>query len=77
MLRRLSPVETIGGGVVLDPLWPPIRRGREDSVPLLDRLERGTLADRIVLWVEQSRDSGAGEDELEGLLSHGRHATSA
>jgi len=28
VLRRLSPVETVGGGVVLDPLWPPIRRGR-------------------------------------------------
>ncbi|MDQ6892707.1 MAG: selenocysteine-specific translation elongation factor [Acidobacteriota bacterium] len=64
VLRRLSPVETIGGGVVLDPLWPPIRRGREEAIPLLDRLEKGTLPDRIVLWVEQGRDSGAGEEEL-------------
>ena len=26
VVRRLSPVETIGGGAILDPLWPPIRR---------------------------------------------------
>ncbi|HEY6050116.1 MAG TPA: SelB C-terminal domain-containing protein, partial [Thermoanaerobaculia bacterium] len=64
VLRRLSPVETIGGGVVLDPLWPPVRRGREEAIPLLDRLEKGALSDRIALWVEQSRDSGAGDEEL-------------
>jgi selenocysteine-specific elongation factor len=64
VLRRLSPVETIGGGVVLDPLWAPVRRSREDAVPLLDRLENGALPDRIALWVEQSREGGAGEEDL-------------
>ena len=64
VLRRLSPVETIGGGVVLDPLWLPVRRSREDAIPLLDRLENGGLPERIALWVEQSREAGAGEEDL-------------
>ncbi|HYK41748.1 MAG TPA: SelB C-terminal domain-containing protein, partial [Thermoanaerobaculia bacterium] len=64
VLRRLSPVETIGGGIVLDVLWPPVRRSREDALPLLDRLEKGSLPERIALWVEQSREAGAGEEEL-------------
>ena len=63
VVRRLSPVETIGGGVVLDPLWPPIRKIRE-AIPDLDRLEKGALSDRVALWVEQSREAGAGEEEL-------------
>jgi selenocysteine-specific elongation factor len=63
VVRRLSPVETIGGGVILDPLWPPIRKTR-DAIPDLDRLEKGALSDRVALWVEQSREAGAGEEEL-------------
>src|SRR5262249_45629555 len=64
VLRRLSPVETIGGGVVLDPLWPPVRRSGETARPLLDRLESGSLSDRVELWVEQARERGAGEGAL-------------
>ncbi len=64
VLRRLSPVETIGGGVVLDPLWPPVGRRRAEELPRLDRLERGDLAERGVLWVEQARERGAGEEDL-------------
>ena len=64
VLRRLSPVETIGGGVVLDPLWPLSRRQTEAGRELLDRLEGGSLSDRIVLWIEQARERGAGEEGL-------------
>ena len=64
VLRRLSPVETIGGGVVLDPLWPPARRGRGDAAALVARLEAAALSERIVLWVEQGREAGAGEEAL-------------
>jgi selenocysteine-specific elongation factor len=64
VLRRLSPVETIGGGVVLDPLWPPVRRGRGEAAVLVARLETAALSDRIVLWVEQGREAGAGEEAL-------------
>jgi len=64
VLRRLSPVETIGGGVILDALWPPVGRVRLEDVERLDRLESGDLTERCVLWVEQSRERGAGEEEL-------------
>ena len=42
IVRRLSPVQTIGGGVVLDPL-PAAPRGRlsDGEIAALDRLESG------------------------------------
>ena len=63
VLRRLSPVETIGGGVVLDPLWPPVRRATPEALALLNPLD-GSLADKLLAWVEQGREGGAGEDSL-------------
>ncbi len=65
VVRRLSPVETIGGGVVLDPR-PAAVRGRADEArrQALDRLEHGSLGDRLVLWIEEAREHGAAEDDL-------------
>ncbi len=31
---------------------------------MLDRLESGALADRLVLWIEESREHGVDEEEL-------------
>jgi selenocysteine-specific elongation factor len=65
VVRRLSPVETIGGGVVLDPLpMPWRRRSGADAVKALGALESGSLGDRLLLWVEQARERGASEEEL-------------
>ena len=65
VLRRLSPVETIGGGVVLDPLAPRLsRRTPAENRAALDVLESGSLPDRLVLWVEQGRERGADEPTL-------------
>ena len=65
VIRRLSPVETIGGGVVLDPLSPRWTRARaEQNRAGLDVLERGTLAERLTLWVSQQRAAGADEETL-------------
>ena len=65
VVRRLSPVRTIGGGVILDPL-PARRRGRgtAEAVEALDRLESGSLSERLVLWIEEARERGADEDSL-------------
>jgi len=64
VVRRLSPVETIGGGVLLDPLLPRIsRRMLPEALGWLDRLESG-LSEKLGLWIEQARESGAGEEEL-------------
>ncbi len=63
VLRRLSPVETIGGGVVLDPLWPPIRRATPEALGQLEPLD-GSLGDKLLAWVEQGREAGGGEEAL-------------
>jgi len=41
ILRRLSPVTTIGGGGVLDPLAPKHRAKAHGVIPLLETIERG------------------------------------
>ena len=65
VLRRLSPVTTIGGGIVLDPLSPPLGRRRASEVSdLLDRLESASLGEKLELWIEQAREGGVSEDEL-------------
>ncbi len=65
IVRRLSPVQTIGGGVVLDPL-PAAPRGRpsDADAALLDRLESGTLAERLEIWIAAARERGIGEEAL-------------
>jgi selenocysteine-specific elongation factor len=63
VVRRLSPVETIGGGTVLDPLWPPVRRAAPEILGELDRLD-GSLSEKLLAWVEQAREAGAGEETL-------------
>jgi len=63
VVRRLSPVETIGGGVVLDPLWPAVRRATPEVMADLGRLD-GSLAEKLLAWVAQGREEGAGEEAL-------------
>ena len=65
VVRRLSPVQTIGGGVVLDPLPAPLR-GRLDAArrEALDRVEQGPLAERLLAWVEEGREHGASDEAL-------------
>jgi selenocysteine-specific elongation factor len=63
VVRRLSPVETIGGGAVLDPLWPPVRRATPEALVNLGRLD-GSLAEKLLAWVDQAREEGAGEESL-------------
>ena len=65
VLRRMSPVSTIGGGVVLDPLAPPLaRRPAAEVSALLDRLEHGSLEERLGLWIGEKREAGASEGDL-------------
>jgi selenocysteine-specific elongation factor len=65
VIRRLSPVETIGGGAVLDPS-PAAARGRVDAgrKDRLARLESGSAGDRLLVWVEESRERGVSDEEL-------------
>jgi len=67
VVRRLSPVETIGGGVVLDPSPPAAAaRGRTDAArrERLARLESGAASERLLVWIEEARERGASDEEL-------------
>jgi selenocysteine-specific elongation factor len=54
---------TIGGGIVLDPLWPPVRRSTPEALAQLDRLD-SDLPGKLLAWIEQGREAGAGEEAL-------------
>jgi len=43
VLRRLSPVETIGGALIIDPAASPMRRSDHDRMMVLDAALRGDL----------------------------------
>jgi selenocysteine-specific elongation factor len=65
VVRRLSPVSTIGGGLILDPRPSPFReKDAEARRRTLDRLEDGVLADRLVLWIDEARDHGVDDEDL-------------
>ena len=65
VVRRLSPVETIGGGIVLDPEAPALRgRPGTDALAALAVLETGSLGDLLSWWVEQARERGVSEEDL-------------
>jgi selenocysteine-specific elongation factor len=61
ILRELSPEQTMGGGVVLDPAW---RRRRGGALaPALGRLSGGD-SDALLLWTEERGEAGASAAEL-------------
>ena len=51
VLRFESPVETIGGGIVLDPEAAPIKQATSDIADLLEKLEQGNARERIAAAV--------------------------
>jgi selenocysteine-specific elongation factor len=57
IIRRFSPVATIGGGAVLDPLAPLHRRKDTNVLPLLATLERGDK-DAIVAMLAAAEPGG-------------------
>lgn len=76
IIRRPSPVETIGGGWILDPHGEKHRFG-EETISMLEKKREGTPEERIedVLaeahWLtieELKQQTGLQHDELEGCL---------
>lgn len=61
VLRRFSPVTTIGGGCVLDPHPEPRRRRQLHA--WLSRLDGASLAERLAAWTSTS-PSGLSRDAL-------------
>jgi len=66
IVRRFSPVDTIGGGEVLDP--QPGRRRKKDGTADLDVLERGTVAEKISVKVKKASIRGLTVAHAEGWL---------
>jgi len=57
VVRRFSPVITIGGGTVLDA--SPLRRRRKEGVEDLEVIEKGSLAEKIAMKIKKAGINGA------------------
>ena len=66
IIRRFSPVDTIGGGEVLDP--SPPKRKQKDIVENLMIFEKGSLLEKISLKVQQSGLYGISTMAIEGWI---------
>lgn len=64
VIRRYSPMLTIGGGTVLDNLPSKHRAGESKTIGLLRRLEGGALKERVALLTAASGSRGADEGHL-------------
>ncbi|SVC44063.1 uncharacterized protein METZ01_LOCUS296917, partial [marine metagenome] len=64
VIRRYSPMLTIGGGTVLDNLPSKHRAGDSTTIGLLRRLEGGALKERVALLTTASGSRGADEGHL-------------
>jgi selenocysteine-specific elongation factor len=66
IIRRFSPLETIGGGEVLDP--SPSRRKKRDGTDDLMTFEKGTLEDKIAVKVGKASLAGMARAAVEGWI---------
>ena len=70
VVRFYSPMETIGGGVVLEP--NPVRKKRfdEKAIEELKKKESGSLADVMELHIKQHTDTMITMAELAKIMAH-------
>ena len=66
IIRRFSPLDTIGGGEVLDPL--SFRRHYKEGLEDLQTFETGTLSDKIAVKVKRSGIHGINISLIEGWI---------
>jgi selenocysteine-specific elongation factor len=66
IVRRFSPVDTIGGGEVLDSL--PSRRSLKDGTDDLQVFEKGTLEEKIATKIQRAGIYGKTVSLLEGWI---------
>lgn len=68
VIRRFSPLETIGGGIILDP--EPPRKKRDIEPEHLETLFSGTLYEKIEVKIKRKTLNGISIPELEGWINH-------
>ena len=66
VVRRLSPLETMGGGSVLDAM--PVRRKKSMGLEDLEIYEKGTLKEKLSRKIMGSSLKSIGKPELEGWI---------
>ncbi|KAF0184191.1 MAG: selenocysteine-specific elongation factor [Nitrospirae bacterium] len=66
IIRRFSPLETIGGGAVLDP--QPVKRKRKAGTDDLVVFEQGSLRDRIEMLIKRAGYAGRTVAHIEGWI---------
>jgi selenocysteine-specific elongation factor len=66
IIRRFSPLETIGGGEILDP--HPSRRKKKEAIEDLVIIAKGNLKDKIEVKLKKSHFSGCSISEIEGWI---------
>jgi len=67
IIRRFSPLETLGGGEILDP--SPQRRRRKEGIGDLVILHDGTVGQRISLKVEKAGHRGISLSAIKGWIN--------
>jgi len=72
VIRRLSPVETIGGGRVLDP--GPGRRRKKDGIDDLKAYDSGTLKEKLSFKIKKMGPLGMTTNLVEGWIDEQRDA---
>src|SRR5208337_1867896 len=66
IIRGFSPLETIGGGEILDPF--PVRRKKSAGIDDLMVLKEGSLKDKVGMKVRRSRLRGVSAGEIIGWV---------
>ena len=69
MVRFYSPMETIGGGMILEPNPEKKKRFQEDAIEELKQKESGSSADVIALHAKQHGDTMVTLQELAKLTA--------
>jgi selenocysteine-specific elongation factor len=67
IIRRFSPLETLGGGEVLNP--SPQRRRKKDGIHDLETLHKGSLEEKISLKIEKAGIAGIPLNAINGWIN--------
>ena len=67
IIRRFSPLETLGGGEVLNP--SPQRRRKKDGIHDLEALHKGSLEEKISLKIEKAGIAGIPMNAINGWIN--------
>lgn len=67
IIRRFSPVETIGGGEILDPY--PSKRKKSEGMEDLEILKKGTFDEKIAMKIKKAGGYGIPISIIEGWIN--------